>query len=57
MNYIDETTVTSIIGELGDGRCFRTPNQINAFISIDLRRYESENYLAQEHITKRGTSM
>ena len=51
---IAETTATSIIGELGDLRRFRTPNQINAFIGIDLRHYESGNYLAQEHITKRG---
>ena len=29
-------------------------NQINAFIGIDLRHYESGNFLAKEHITKRG---
>ena len=51
---IAETTATSIIGELGEVRHFQTPNQINAFIGIDLRHYESGNYLAQEHITKRG---
>ena len=31
-----------------------TTNQINAFIGIDLRHYESGNFLAKEHITKRG---
>ncbi|MEY8443768.1 IS110 family transposase [Lactococcus ileimucosae] len=51
---IAETTATSIIGELGDIRRFRNPNQINAFIGIDLRHYESGNFIAQEHITKRG---
>lgn len=51
---IAETTATSIIGELGDLLRFRTPNQINDFIGINLRHYESGNYLAQEHITKRG---
>ncbi|MHC0419446.1 IS110 family RNA-guided transposase, partial [Lactococcus garvieae] len=51
---ITETTATSIIGELGDLRRFKSSNQINAFIGIDLRHYESGNYLAQEHITKRG---
>lgn len=51
---IAETTATSIIGELGDIRRFQSTNQINAFIGIDLRHYESGNYLAQEHITKRG---
>ena len=51
---IAETTATSIIGELGDIRRFHSTNQINAFIGIDLRHYESGNFLAKEHITKRG---
>nr|WP_173018634.1 IS110 family transposase [Streptococcus suis] len=51
---IAETTATSIIGELGDIRRFQSANQINAFIGIDLRHYESGNFLAKEHITKRG---
>lgn len=51
---IAETTAVSIIGELGDIRRFRSSNQINAFIGIDLRHYQSGDYLAQEHITKRG---
>lgn len=51
---IAETTATSIIGELGDIRRFQSANQINAFIGIDLRHYESGNFLAKEQITKRG---
>lgn len=51
---ISETTATSIIGELGDVRRFKSSNQINAFIGIDLRHYQSGDYLAQEQITKRG---
>ena len=51
---IAETTATSIIGELGDIRRFQSTNQINAFIGIDLRHYESGNFLTKEHITKRG---
>lgn len=51
---IAEATATSIIGELGDSRRFQSANQINAFIGIDLRHYESGNFLAKEHITKRG---
>ncbi|HEL1766833.1 TPA: IS110 family transposase [Streptococcus suis] len=51
---IAETTATSIIGELGDIRRFQSANQINAFIDIDLRHYESGNFIAKEHITKRG---
>ncbi|MEY8443233.1 transposase [Lactococcus ileimucosae] len=51
---IAETTAASLIGELGDVRRFKSSNQINAFIGIDLRHYQSGDYLAQEHITKRG---
>jgi transposase len=39
---------------LGDIRRFYSANQIIAFIGIDLRHYESRNFLAKEHITKRG---
>lgn len=46
---IAETTATSIISELGDIRRFQSANHIG----IDLRHYESGNFLAQEHITKR----
>lgn len=51
---IAETTATSIIGELEDIRRFQSANQINAFIGIHLRHYESGNFLAKEHTTKRG---
>lgn len=51
---IAETIATSMIGELGDIRRFQSANQINAFIGIDLRHYESGNFLAKEHITKHG---
>ncbi len=51
---IAETTATSLIGELGDIRRFQSANQINAFIGIDLRHYESGNFLAKERISKRG---
>ena len=51
---IAETTATSIIGEFGDIRRFHSVNQINAFIGIDLRYYESGDFLAKEHIIKRG---
>ena len=51
---IAETTATSIIGELRDIPRFKSANQINAFIGIDLKHYESGDFLGQEHITKRG---
>ena len=41
---IAETTATSIIGELEDIRRIQSTNQINAFIGIDLRHYESGTF-------------
>lgn len=54
---IAETTATSIIGELGDVRRFKSSNQINVFIGMDLRRYQSGDYLAQEHIYETWKSL
>ena len=51
---IAETTATSVIGELGDIRRFKSAYQINVFIGIDLKHYELGDFLGQEHITKRG---
>lgn len=51
---IGEESAVSIIAELGDIRRFRTPNQVNAYIGIDLRHYESGNYTASDRISKRG---
>ena len=42
------------IMDLGDIRRCNSANQINTFIGIDLRHYKSGNFLAKEHITKRG---
>lgn len=47
-------TVVSLIGELGDIRRFHSSNALNAFIGIDLRHYESGNFVAADHISKRG---
>lgn len=47
-------TVVSLIGELGDLRRFRSSNALNAFVGIDLRHYESGNYVAADRISKRG---
>lgn len=51
---ISTVTAVSLIAELGDIRRFRTTNQINAFVGIDLRHYESGNYTASDRISKRG---
>lgn len=50
-------TVVSLIGELGDIRRFRNSNVLNAFIGIDLRHYESGDYVANDHISKRGNTV
>lgn len=51
---IGELTAALLIGELGDIRRFDTANQLNAFIGIDIRRYQSGNYSGRDHINKRG---
>lgn len=43
-----------LIGELGDIRRFGSSNKLNAFVGIDLRHYESGNYIASDQISKRG---
>lgn len=50
-------TVTSLIGELGDIRRFHSSNALNAYIGIDLRHYESGNFVATDHISKRGDAV
>lgn len=50
-------TVVSLIGELGDIRRFRNSNALNTFIGIDLRHYESGDYVANNHISKRGNTV
>lgn len=51
-------TVTSLIGELGDIRRFHSSNALNAYIGIDLRHYyESGNFVATDHISKRGDAI
>ena len=49
-----EKTVVRLIGELGDIRRFGSSNKLNAFVGIDLRHYESGNYIASDQISKRG---
>ena len=42
------------MGELGDISRFDNSNQLNAFVGIDIRRYQSGTYQGQDHINKRG---
>jgi transposase len=51
---IGELSAAQFIGELGDLRRFSDSRKANAYIGIDIRRYQSGKYLAQDHINKRG---
>lgn len=51
---IGVNTAVRLIGELGDVRRFRGSNQLNAFVGIDLRHFESGEFIADDHISKRG---
>lgn len=51
---IGELTSALLIGELGNIRRFETSNQLNAFVGIDIRRYQSGKYIGKDHINKRG---
>lgn len=50
------TTTVLLIGELGDIRRFDNANKLNAFVGIDLRHYESGEFVAADHISKRGNT-
>lgn len=54
---IGEQTAAQLMGELGDIKRFDNANQLNAYVGIDLRRYQSGKYLAADHINKRGNAI
>ena len=54
---IGKQTAAQLMGELGDIRRFDNANQLNAYVGIDIRRYQSGTYLAQDHINKRGDAI
>lgn len=51
---IGETTAVRIIGELGDIRRFKTHKQLNAYVGIDLRVYQSGKHQMKDIINRRG---
>nr|WP_261796693.1 transposase [Enterococcus durans] len=51
---IGELSSGLIIGELGDIRRFSSHKQLNAFVGVDTRRYQSGKYIAKEHMNKHG---
>ncbi|WP_033826333.1 IS110 family RNA-guided transposase, partial [Bacillus andreraoultii] len=53
---IGETTAVRIIGELGDIRRFKNHKQLNAYVGIDIMRYQSGNTHYKDKINKRGNN-
>lgn len=51
---IGEPTAALLIGELGDIRRFATNRKLNAYVGIDIRRYQSGKYQGIDRINKRG---
>jgi len=51
---IGDATAVRIIGELGDIRRFKNHKQLNAYVGIDIMRYQSGNTYYQDRINKRG---
>lgn len=51
---IDEISAALFMGEIGDLSRFSNHKQVNAFIGINIRRYQSGTYTGQNHINKRG---
>ena len=51
---IGKVTAAGLMAELGDLRRFETSKQLNAFVGIDLRSYQSGQYVGSDSINKRG---
>lgn len=51
---IGEISAALFIGEFGDLSRFSNHKKVNAFVGIDIRRYQSGKYVGQDHINKRG---
>ena len=51
---IGDITAVRIIGELGDIHRFKNHKQLNAYVGIDIRTYQSGNTHYQDRINKRG---
>ena len=51
---IGELTSALLLAELGDIHRFKTNKQVNAFVGIDIRRYQSGTIYKRDRIQKRG---
>ncbi|RXJ02798.1 IS110 family transposase [Anaerobacillus alkaliphilus] len=53
---IGEVTAVRLIGEIGDLRRFQNHKQLNAYVGIDIMRYQSGNTFYKDKINKRGNN-
>ena len=51
---VGDTTACRLIGELGDIRRFQNAKQLNAYVGIDIMRYQSGTTQYRDRINKRG---
>lgn len=51
---ISDSTACRLIGEMGDIRRFKNAKQLNAYVGIDIMRYQSGNTQYRDRINKRG---
>ncbi|MCU5745757.1 IS110 family transposase [Staphylococcus sp. SQ8-PEA] len=51
---IGELTAAMILGELGDVTQFKSNKQLNAYVGIDIKRYQSGGTQSRDTINKRG---
>ena len=51
---IGNSTACRLIGEMGDIRRFKNAKQLNAYVGIDIMRYQSGNTQYRDRINKRG---
>lgn len=51
---VGDPTACRLIGELGDIRRFQNAKQLNAYVGIDIMRYQSGNTQFRDRINKRG---
>ena len=56
MPGIGALSAAQLVGELGDIFRFDNSKQLNAYVGIDLNRYQSGEYKRQDHINKRGNA-
>ena len=54
---IGDVTAALLIAELGDITRFDTPKQLNAYVGIDIQRYQSGNSGTYDRISKRGNTL